>query len=820
MKLRAGCIGVVVLGGIAWGVPGAAQSGDPGPYFLDGPAMALQAPYSPNQGETVSVNPPPFIWVPPEENLTYVVDLSRSPDFSGPTKHMAGISISTVGYPNVLEPGEWYWRYGVELESGNVQYSKTRAFTVPEDAVPLPYPDVDVAMGRIPRQRPRMFVPSTRLARYRKRAASGDLREHTGRAFSELDEHIGEELVAEPPYVEGTGAERGKHFAEIIRATRPPMDQMEQFALSYLLTENEAHGLEAKRRLQHFFGWDPEGSTAYKNNDEPAMWIMMRGVRAYDWTRDLFKPAERRQIEKVMRVRAGQFYDHLRNWRQFHTNPYESHAGRTLGFLGEVSIAFAHEWPEAREWFDYVLTMFWNIYPAWGQADGGWHEGPNYYTAYMSFALHYVVAMREATGVDLMQKPFFRNTPYYLLYTNPPYAQRSPFGDGEEHSAATWGKGHVMYWFSSLLHDPYLRWHADQMKSQGGGAVLGLVLHDARLKGKSPADLPPARYFPGVGLVSLHTALGDAANDVHFLIHSDPYGPISHAHADQNAFAIEAYGEALAIASGYYPWYGSDHHRLWQWESKSSNTITINGGIGQVGREPASRGAITAFLPGRDYDYVEADATAAYQGRLTRFVRRVVHVRPGIFVIFDDAAAPEPVTFEWWLHALSEMRMDQQYQQVILAQGDARMYVRLSYGDNLRFAQKSGFEHPPERGGADQFHFTASTPTKTDRLRLVSVLMPYKAGAEDLLPQVEPIASDTGRGVTIEDASGRHTVVFRSAAGAPTWGVGYFECDGDAFALHSKPDSVVDRLLHVNGTRLVQSFPDGTDKGVKLDEPL
>ncbi len=284
---------------------------------------------------------------------------------------------------------------------------------------------------RVPRARPRLFVLPGEVERYRDRAASGDLQEVRASLERRCAPHLGGELVAEPPPVRGQGAERGKNYAKIFRETRPPMDLMEACALAYLLTGDARYGEEARRRLLYFFGWDPEGTTSYRSNDEPAMWVMMRGVRAYDWTYDLFTAEERPRVERVMRVRAAQFHDHLRNRRRFHTNPYESHAGRTLGFLGEAALAFAHEWPEAREWLDYVTTCFWNVYPAWGKEDGGWHEGPGYWSAYMNFALHFVIPLRTATGADLMRQPFFRNTPYYLLYTNPPYAEISPFGDGE-----------------------------------------------------------------------------------------------------------------------------------------------------------------------------------------------------------------------------------------------------------------------------------------------------------------------------------------------------------------------------------------------------
>ena len=488
----------------------------------------------------------------------------------------------------------------------------------------------------------------------------------------QCDKFAGEDLVPEPPCPEGTGPERGESQLRIMQTTRPPMDKMETAGLTYLLTADEKYGAEAKRRILYFFSWDPEGSSAYTSYDEPAMWVMMRGVRAYDWTYDLFTDDERAAVEAVMRIRATQFYDHLKLKRRFHTDPYASHSGRTLGFLGEAALCFAHEWPEAEEWLDYVLTIYRNIYPAWGKEDGGWHEGPGYWSAYMNFALHFVVPLRNTAGADLMQKPFFQNTPYYLLYTNPPYAKISPFGDGE-HGPSSRAKGALMYQFSSLLHDPYIRWYADAIESGPGDAILGVVLKDDSLQAKSPSELPSSRYFPGVGLVSLHTDLGSADNDIHFLIHSDPYGPISHAHADQNAFTLEAYGEALAIASGYYPWYGSDHHSKWQWESKSSNTITYDGGIGQKKRDPKSKGRIVAFEPGEFADYVQADASAAYQGQLKKFVRHVVHIRPGLFILFDELDAPEPVLYEWRLHALSEMQLRPNEQIVTVRQGEARL---------------------------------------------------------------------------------------------------------------------------------------------------
>lgn len=743
---------------------------------LDEPPEWNQMPYAPADGSIVTVNPPAFTWVPPQDELQYVLEVSTGPAFTDLVCRKECTHISTVSLNEALPPGKYCWRYGIKNSDG-VQYSQIRRFTVPPEAQVWPRPSAEAMATRVPQARPRLFVLPEEVAAYRERALSGDLAGVLDKLKKTCEGHINEELVAEPPPVTGDGPERGHNYAKIFWETRPPMDLMESCALVYLLSGDRSYGEEAKRRLLHFFRWNPEGTTAYRNNDEPAMWVMMRGVRAYDWTNDLFNEEERAVVEPVMRVRAAQFYDHLRNRRRFHSNPYESHAGRTLGFLGEAALAFIHEWPEAREWLDYVTLCFWNVYPAWGKDDGGWHEGPNYWSAYMSFALHFVTPLKIATGADLMQKPFFRNTPYYLLYTNPPYADISPFGDGENGPGGG-GKGTVMYAFASLLNDPYLRWYAEASGVDIPADILGVTLSKSAPEAQRPDDLPQERYFPGVGLVSLHTALGNKKEDVHFLIHSDPYGPISHAHADQNAFTLEAFGEPLAIASGYYPWYGSDHHSKWGWESKSSNTITLDGGIGQVKRDVNSKGRIVQFIHGDAFDYVEADAAAAYQGRLTRCVRQVIHINPGVFVMLDIVSAPSPAILEWRLHAKSPITAKEN--GMVVTRDKATLEVVFFAPESLNITTHAGAEPPPEKEYPEQYYALASTPEPVKEAVFLSLLTPKRVDGTPVV-EVHPLSVAGGIGLrTVMDGK-ESLVAFQT--GSQALEVAGITHDGPAIAI-------------------------------------
>jgi hypothetical protein len=245
---------------------------------------------------------------------------------------------------------------------------------------------------------------------------------------------------------------------------------------------------------------------------------------------------------------------------------------------------------------------------------------------------------------------------------------------------------------------------------------------------------------------------------------SSPFGSLSHGHADQNAFVVEAFGEALAIASGYYPWYSSPHHHKWTRQTKAKNAITFEGGQGQVARRWDASGRIARFVRGERFDYALGDATAAYRGRLSQCLRHVVHVRPGTFVIVDQVAAPKPVTFEWWLHALEEMEVEPGKRQVLIRRGDARLLATFIEPQALDFAQTDQFDPPPEstykrrRPYPNQWHLTASTKGKSKEAVFFTVLQPHRADAD--LPPLRRVAGNGTIGIACKADGETWTVLF------------------------------------------------------------
>ena len=729
------------------------------------PILGRNKPYAPAEGETVSLNPPPFLWLPSGDDVTYRLEISRTPDFTAAdTIRHQDLAWCCGMLTAPLEPGTWHWRYGVDTRVVPTVWSRARRFEVPTAATPWVYPGRD--SFQVPAARPRLFVRAGRLPELRRRAKDGDLKRMADGLAATVRKFAGEELIAEPAFLPKGGQDRNQAYATIIRTTRPPMDRMEQAALAYLLTGDAACGAEAKRRLLHFFAWDPKGSTRVTHNDEPAMWIMMRGVRAYDWTWELFSPAERATLEACMRVRAADFFDLLRR-KPYDNNPYESHAGRIIGFLGEAALELLPEVPEARTWLDYIVQIYWGVYPAWGGNDGGWNEGPGYWAAYMSFALHFVVALREATAVDLSQRPFFHNTPYYRLYLTPPYSRMSPFGDGAQFAASP--APELMYWFSTLTQDARLRWYADELHRDGGNDIMGIVLKDDALQGQPPVDLPQARLFEQVGLACLHTDVASGADDVAFSLRASPYGAVSHGHNDQNCFVLEAFGEPLAIATGHYNYYGSEHHDKWTRATKAKCGITYDGGQGQD-RGWQAQGRITAFLAGEGFDYIAGDATPAYGGRLTQAVREVVHVRPGLFVMLDELAAAEPRRFEYRLHALDQMEIGEAAGTVLIRRPKASLQVQFLAPTAPSLTQTDQFDTPvawpPDKAFANQWHLTAALPTPARQAEFLTVLLPAKTGQEAGRPTARYLETGSARGAELRFPDGARALIGFARAGS------------------------------------------------------
>ena len=174
-------------------------------------------------------------------------------------------------------------------------------------------------------------------------------------------------------------------------------------------------------------------------------------------------------------------------------------------------------------------------------------------------------------------------------------------------------------------------------------------------------------------------------NRIHMTFKSSQYGSFNHSHADQNSFVIQAFGEGLAVHSGHYDRYGSSHDQNITRQSFAHNTITINGGIGQNVFDINAKGSIGEFVNHVEFDSATGKAAEAYGGRLNRFDRNIIYLRPDVYVVIDDLEAKtgEEAEFEWRMNAMSDVseadNIDGKQNTLLIKKGDANLKTEIMY---------------------------------------------------------------------------------------------------------------------------------------------
>ncbi len=720
---------------------------------LDRVPAGDEVSYRPADGERVAANPPAFVWLPDAGRAIdrWIIEYAPGPDFAdGRTERVTDLDMTVHVPGEPLEPGKWYWRYGyVDFDGGENVFSHIRALEIPEDATIFPFPTVETVIDAIPDTRPRAyFSPEDRdKIRENPEAYAWLVDSVVRQAENVLNRN--EPLFEEPKPWDQYGDDSRQVYVDTWRAMRPYTRGMEICARAYLFTGDERFAEEANRRLMHFMTWDVDGPSSVYWPTELGMDIAEHAPRTFDWIYDTFTDEERETCIDVLGKRIRQINE-MHRGRPFETRPFSSHPGRMIGFAVEGGIILAHEVDDARDWIEYTLRVLWSTYPAWGRDDGAWHEGVSYWTWYIG-RITRVVGELDRFGIPLKDKPFFQNTGDFGLYAAYPNRSRREFGDSYSGSIGR-AQGNVLYALASLYNDPYYRWYA----AETGGGPSGpeaFQVRDDGLEPKAPGDRPQSKAFFDVGWVAMHSDMAAPDDNVMVLFKSSTFGSISHDHANQNAFVIEAYGEPLAVSTGYYQNYGDPHHREWMWQTRAHNAILVDG-EGQVPRSPESRGKIVEHIEEESWAYALGDAVEAYGGRLDRAYRHVLFLRPDVIIVADDLAASDgSATYQWLLHAENEMTLNEEAGEVMIEHGDARLHAQFLHPQGLSMSQNTGWDPEPTRPEAapEQFHVTASTGD-AEETRIVTLLTTYRSGDEnDAVPDAELVESSGGVAIAVKD---------------------------------------------------------------------
>jgi hypothetical protein len=744
----------------------------------------------------VDVNPPGFTWASHDGAVNYSFVLYQ--DSLGEKIHLTREGLTTTVAPlkEKLEPGIYSWLVVYNDSLGqHTGRSKLRKFTIGQDLPVLVMPDMAKLEEQLRGVSPRLFLTPPVLAGIRETIEAGEM-PFWDFCFQLADSALTEPLYPEPaPYKDGMF--EVSEWRRIYTPGKVGSAHMVRLALVWKITGEQKYLEGAKKWLAHIAGWDPNGITSHNlplpdgsiGNDEAGMAILERMAITYDWIGDELETEEKSQVLLSLKERGNQLLDYYTE-KNFISEPWSNHAVRALAFTGLAGLSTLGELPEAEKWLDYVIQCYLTSFPTWGGDDGGWSQGLSYWTAYVLWQTNFIDALQLCSDVNLFKKPFFRNNGYFAVYFHPPYATRGGFGDHGE-AAPNLAEKLLVQRYARAFEDPVLLWQAENIHYDEShlnrlqvvpgemdwkewfmeDVIAILSIPPSNLEPRSPAGLPQAKLLNDIGWAAMHSDLGNADNDVWMLFKSSPYGSFSHSHADQNSFQVNAYGKALIIDSGYYPWYGSPHHNLWTRMTRAHNAILINGRGQSYGTMKAS-GTIEKFEYTESHTIVTGECARAYnlpmnEPTIQQWKENLDEPLPGMepeaevvrrtivfshnsetpwIAVYDYLKTDGPATFDYLLHSLEKMHLDQNNQYLLVKGGEVEMDVYFLSPSALHFRQSGKFPIAPEEryeGAPDQWHFTASSIEETDEMRYLVLMIPRNP-KEDVNARYEVTRIDYG----------------------------------------------------------------------------
>lgn len=727
----------------------------------------VSMPWKPANGYLSRQNPPDFTWPYVNKATSYDLRICTRP-YPNDGK-VYGVDGLTVNYHNLnqtLETGKvYYWFVRYHKADGSSDWSEPRKFTIDPDAHIFTVESIDDIMKKVPSSHPRIFTTldnSTNDYIY-------NLKE-----FRELKEttEIGAEVAkyyinsakkyANNNAIDDEPVNIDQKLADNV--ARGVVTQIVNCSFAVLIMEDDDpdrkvvadHCIRAMMKISE---WDIHGLTSHKNNDQVNREIMFRSARAYDWVYDYMTDAQRKKFTDMIKARwdaMGDFADKITK------NPMDSHGWTIIGYQGIVSYALIGDVDWAEEKFREILPLYTAVLPPWSTQDGGWSQGTGYWKHGTNSNKEFIDTIQLAGLTKLYDKAWLKNEPEWLLYTNAKGSWGS-FGDEGNTNLAESTKSprqsmarHMFFNNSSL---------AARLCNDLGGMDKSYLYNYYTAPAENMEQDDMMAYPRGHKMKDLHWAIMSSdltdPDRVQFTFKSSPYGSYNHSHSDQNAFVIQAYGEKLAVRSGFYDHYGEDHHTAVTNASHSHNTITVDGAKGQGKDSLSAKGHIDQFVNHLSFDSVTGRAGDAYigdsansfggafNGTLDKFDRSIIYIRPDVFIVVDDLKATEGKTssFEWWLNSPNTtIQTNDSEKSAHIENGRAHLMTRVLYPQNITLSEiyggyinpADGKEYIPlkehdEETRMSRMNFATDKVASTLMVTTMSV---YEDGGEETIPTV------------------------------------------------------------------------------------
>lgn len=668
-------------------------------------------PRQPRHRSKPGTNPPVFAWKPVQKADHFTLEIARDSDFDDVVLTVKDLEDPVFLPEKALAQGRYFWRW-----SDGSFTSPVLQFDMTNQAVVLEVPSADVWLKQFSNGHPRVYMNPEDVEAFRERFRKIEtpaFRRLIASADSELaDDHH----MDEPEFLPDRTTDYPafwKIWYPTMWGSRRFVKGAEAMGLAYLVTGEEAYARAACERLVSVSKWDPRGSSYLGHNDEAHMSVIWHGANACDYVWDHFTDEERAQVIAQFRQRGEITYEHMHDRGLYGITRFDSHAGREIVFLALVGLVFHEHIPEAKKWLNWLRPVLCGLWPSWAGDDGGWAQGPSYGTAYVTIMTMFASALKRGAGIDLYQRTFWKNHAKWRQWVVPPYIEWMGFGDHSERWADTWtnnadlvavigretGTAAFEQYVDELRTEARLMDTPDERKMPGVNSQL-FTAQDVDDQVEETQQDHMLEVFPAVGWAAIRTNLKDRENDIAMIFRSSPFGSVSHSHANNNDFILHVGGRVMAMPSGYYAGYGSDHHAHWVWHTKSHNCITLSDAP-QLMRSPDSLGGIHNAYEDDRLLYFRGTADKSYSDRARRCRRHVIYVKDlQYFVMVDEFVAKNGVasSVQWNMHSWNDYEVNEDRRIFQVRRGDSILRGHFMHHRNGFFSLSEGFDPPPMKG--------------------------------------------------------------------------------------------------------------------------
>jgi Heparinase II/III-like protein len=338
--------------------------------------------------------------------------------------------------------------------------------------------------------------------------------------------------------------------------------------------------------------------------------------------------------------------------------------------------------------------------------DGGFEEGPTYWSYATNYNTLYLAALDSALGHDfgLSQMPGFPETGAYRIQALGPTLEPANFGDAHDDLF----RAPQMFWMANRFHKPEYAVAERRIDE----AFAGLTAH--RNAGESQRFLifalvyyrPPATAAEPATVASFARTDqaflrsdwsrpdGQADPNAFFVAFKGGSAKASHGHLDLGSFVLDALGERWAIDLGGES-YGVPHYfdfsgprwTYFRTRNDSHNTLTVDSGLEDLDAYARISAIGQSAAGGSKFAVLELDSV--YPEKL-RHWQRGVEILPGPRILVQDEISPSgEADIVWRILTHAGVQLGPDPVDAVLSLGGKKLHLRILAPAGAQFESRT-----------------------------------------------------------------------------------------------------------------------------------